>query len=151
MPEGEITRREFVGTTLSAVAAGSFALLSASAGSRENFPEGTAHWRKEGVLFLDRSPHAKLRNIPVQAVTITKGFWEARRTINVNSSIPSMLFHPYIDGGISLDGAVESQQCSSHRRSLRDLSVHRVLRQNPSLAQSFLAKRNHSGQRRSLL
>ncbi|HXT26893.1 MAG TPA: beta-L-arabinofuranosidase domain-containing protein [Candidatus Eisenbacteria bacterium] len=90
MPEGEISRREFVGTTLSAVAAGSFALLGASAGSRDNFPEGTAHWRKEGVLFLDRSPHAKLRNIPVQAVTITKGFWEARRTINVNSSIPSM-------------------------------------------------------------
>jgi uncharacterized protein len=47
-------------------------------------------WRDEGVLFLDKSPHAKLHNVPVRAVTITEGFWAARRKINVESSIPSM-------------------------------------------------------------
>src|SRR5438477_135958 len=86
----DISRRKFVGTTLSAVAGSSFALPRAVAERREGYPEATADWRKEGVLFVDGSPHAKLRNIPVHAVTIKKGFWEARRTINVNSSIPSM-------------------------------------------------------------
>src|SRR5215831_19162720 len=38
-----------------------------------------------------------------------------------------MLFHPGIDGGIPLDGAVESQQFRSHRRStfcFRDLRLY---------------------------
>ncbi len=47
-------------------------------------------WKDEGVLFVDKSPYAKLRNVPVHAVAITEGFWGARREINVNSSIPSM-------------------------------------------------------------
>src|ERR1700690_431480 len=33
------------------------------------------------------------------------------------SQFTCMLFHPRIDGGILLDGAVESQQFRSHRRS----------------------------------
>src|SRR5712672_4724267 len=33
------------------------------------------------------------------------------------SQFTCMLFHPRIDGGIPLDGAVESQQFHSHRRS----------------------------------
>src|SRR6266498_3887311 len=40
------------------------------------------------------------------------------------SQFTYMLFHPRIDGGISLDSAVESQQFRSHRRStfcFRDL------------------------------
>jgi DUF1680 family protein len=47
-------------------------------------------WKDEGVLFVDRSPYAKLHNIPVHAVTITQGFWGARRETNVDKSIPSM-------------------------------------------------------------
>jgi DUF1680 family protein len=47
-------------------------------------------WKDEGILFVDKSPYAKLRNVPVHAVTITKGFWGARREINVDKSIPSM-------------------------------------------------------------
>jgi DUF1680 family protein len=47
-------------------------------------------WKDEGILYVDKSPYAKLHNIPVHAVTITSGFWGARREINVNSSIPSM-------------------------------------------------------------
>ena len=47
-------------------------------------------WKDEGVLFVDKSPYAKLHNVPVHAVTITQGFWGARREINVDKSIPSM-------------------------------------------------------------
>ena len=47
-------------------------------------------WKDEGVLYLDKSPYAKLRNVPIHAVTITAGFWGARREINVDKSIPSM-------------------------------------------------------------
>ena len=47
-------------------------------------------WKDEGVLYVDKSPYAKLRNVPVHAVTIGAGFWGARREINVDKSIPSM-------------------------------------------------------------
>src|SRR5258707_11026090 len=47
-------------------------------------------WRDQAILNLTKSPHAKLRNVPVHAVTIESGFWSPRRETNVNSSIPSM-------------------------------------------------------------
>ena len=46
------------------------------------------------------------------------------------SQFTCMLFHPRIDGGIPLEGAVESQQFRSHRRSafcFRDLWLHSTL------------------------
>jgi DUF1680 family protein len=52
--------------------------------------DSVPNWRDEGVLYLDKSPYAKLRNVPVHAVTIKNGFWGTRRAINVKSSIPSM-------------------------------------------------------------
>ncbi len=48
-------------------------------------------WRSEGVLDLQRSPHAKVRNIPVHAVKMGPGFWAPRREVNVEKSIPTML------------------------------------------------------------
>jgi DUF1680 family protein len=48
------------------------------------------NWKDEGVLFVDNSPYAKLHSVPVHAVTITEGFWGARRQTNVAKSIPSM-------------------------------------------------------------
>ena len=39
------------------------------------------------VLKLDHSPYAKLHNVPVSSVTITQGFWSARRQVNVEKSI----------------------------------------------------------------
>jgi len=85
------SRREFMGTAISAAAVGAMPLqdLLASAGRGGRAVSG-ANWKDEGVLFIDKSPYAKLRNVPVRAVTITSGFWAARREINVNSSIPSM-------------------------------------------------------------
>jgi DUF1680 family protein len=47
-------------------------------------------WKDEGVLYVDKSPYAKLRNVPIHAVTVSAGFWGARREINVDKSIPSM-------------------------------------------------------------
>ena len=47
-------------------------------------------WKDQGVLNLVKSPYAKLRNVPVHAVTITAGFWGARRQVNIEKSIPSM-------------------------------------------------------------
>ena len=94
----EITRRQFVGSAVSAAAltalpvgegclraGGSSLSFSTLAGS-----PGNPEWKDEGVLNLAKSPYAKLRNVPVHAVTITSGFWGTRRQTNVEKSIPSM-------------------------------------------------------------
>jgi DUF1680 family protein len=47
-------------------------------------------WRDQGILNLAKSPYAKLRNVPVRAVTIENGFWAQRREVNAKKSIPSM-------------------------------------------------------------
>jgi uncharacterized protein len=86
-----ISRRKFVGSAISATAVSSLPMhgfLTSLAARVPNAP--TPDWSNEGVLFVDKSPHAKLRNIPVHAVTINQGFWGARRETNINSSIPSM-------------------------------------------------------------
>jgi uncharacterized protein len=91
-----ISRRQFVGAAVSAAAAGSITardLLGTSGLLGSSGLSGAApgtEWRDEGVLFLDKSPYAKLHNVPVRAVTIMEGFWAARRRTNVESSIPSM-------------------------------------------------------------
>jgi DUF1680 family protein len=85
-----ISRRQFVGTAASAVAASSLAAQGLFAASPLGATASGADWQDEGILYLDKSPYAKLRNVPVHAVTITEGFWGARRQTNVDSSIPSM-------------------------------------------------------------
>src|SRR2546429_4232949 len=48
-----------------------------------------SEWKNQGVLNLVKSPYAKLRNVPVHAVTVTSGFWAARRdpkSTRLNSS-----------------------------------------------------------------
>ena len=47
-------------------------------------------WKDQGVENLAKSPHTKLRNIPVHATTIHSGFWARRRDVNVTKSIPTM-------------------------------------------------------------
>jgi hypothetical protein len=49
-----------------------------------------SNWKDQGIENLTKSPHAKLRDIPVRAVTIQSGFWARRREINVTKSIPTM-------------------------------------------------------------
>jgi len=69
---------------------------AAKIGSPENLAQSsvaltsTPPWRDQGILNLAKSPYAKLRNVPVHAVTIESGFWAQRREVNVSKSIPSM-------------------------------------------------------------
>ena len=82
-----IPRRQFVSTTASA------AFLSTLPPSVTRFagqPATTLPWNQQGILNLTNSPYAKLKNIPVHAVTIQDGFWSPRRKANVDISIPSM-------------------------------------------------------------
>ncbi len=44
----------------------------------------------QGVIYLDRSPYARLRSVPIRAVKIQDGFWGARRKVNVEKSIPGI-------------------------------------------------------------
>src|SRR5258708_4195157 len=97
--KGSISRRQFVTAAISVAAASSLPSPSAfsSVASRgraalqTSLPLADAPgWKDQGVESLAKSPHAKLRNIPVRAVTITSGFWAQRREINVTKSIPTM-------------------------------------------------------------
>ena len=87
----QLSRREFVGAALSAATVSSVPIPNFLCSSRGDNPSAAdPTWKDEGVLFVDKSPYAKLHNIPVHAVTITQGFWGARRETNVDKSIPSM-------------------------------------------------------------
>ncbi len=86
-----LSRREFVGAALSAATVSSMPIPNFFVSSWRGYPTAPdPAWKDEGVLFVDKSPYAKLHNIPVHAVTITQGFWGARRETNVDKSIPSM-------------------------------------------------------------
>jgi DUF1680 family protein len=97
--KGNISRRQFVGSAISVAALSSlpaqrvFAEIGAgeqampqAAVTLTNAPDR----KSQGIENLVKSPHAKLRDIPVSAVTITGGFWGPRREISAAKSIPSM-------------------------------------------------------------
>jgi len=87
----QLSRREFVGAAITAATMSSAPIQNLLASSWGNSASASnPDWKEEGVLFVDKSPYAKLHNIPVHAVTITQGFWGARRETNVDKSIPSM-------------------------------------------------------------
>jgi len=97
--KGNISRRQFVATAISAAAVSSLparSVLAEGGASGRATPQtqvaltDSPGWKDQGVENLAKSPHAKLRDIPVHAVTITGGFWGPRREINVTRSIPTM-------------------------------------------------------------
>src|SRR5690242_3220306 len=98
--KGKYSRRKFVASAVSTSAIsmlpGAQKLLSGFAGGLGTREQDSAAltasppWRDQGILNLAKSPYAKLRNVPVHAVTIEAGFWSPRRETNVTSSIPSM-------------------------------------------------------------
>ncbi len=71
-------------------------------------------WKDQGILNLAHSPFAKLKNVPVHAVTIQDGFWGKRREINVTKSIPSMekllLANGRLDNFLRLEGKSTAPQ-----------------------------------------
>jgi len=91
-----ISRRQFVGSAAAVAAVSSLAGKSVLAASAKGSAFATSatrdepNWKEQGVENLAKSPHAKLHDIPVHAVTIQSGFWARRREINVTKSIPSM-------------------------------------------------------------
>src|SRR4029077_7050453 len=98
----EISRRQFVTTAVSAAAVSSLAVPEVfgrvaknrrSAGVT-NFSDvsltDAPPWKDQAIENLAKSPYAKLRQIPVHAVTIRAGFWAQRREVNVSKSIPTM-------------------------------------------------------------
>jgi uncharacterized protein len=98
------SRRQFVSSAISAATISCLqpgreliaGFTSAKIGAPENSAQSsvaltsTPPWRDQGVLNLAKSPYAKLRNVPVHAVSIETGFWAQRREVNVSKSIPSM-------------------------------------------------------------
>ena len=89
--KSQISRREFVVSAGATAAMASSPLKSLkSVLGESDSGSSNAEWKNEGILFVDKSPYAKLHNIPVHAVTITQGFWRSRREINLDNSIPSM-------------------------------------------------------------
>ena len=92
-----ISRRKFVESAVAAAAvstlAGKAAVSAARSAVFTSSRRGAAeepNWKDQGVENLAKSPRAKLRNIPVHAVTIDAGFWAKRREVNVTKSIPTM-------------------------------------------------------------
>jgi len=94
----EFSRRQFVASAVSAAALASLSSRRAFGGVSARLPQppqGGAFadnppFKDQGVENLVKSAYAKLRNIPVHAVTIQTGFWSPRREINVTKSIPTM-------------------------------------------------------------
>ncbi|MFZ0733358.1 MAG: beta-L-arabinofuranosidase domain-containing protein [Candidatus Sulfotelmatobacter sp.] len=96
----EISRRQFVTSAVVVAAVASLPARDAIAAIDEDRVPGANRadlaltdqpgWRDQGVENLAKSPYAKLRDIPVRAVTIESGFWGTRRDINVTRSIPTM-------------------------------------------------------------
>ena len=98
--KGSISRRQFVTTAISVAAvtalparrvlakvvSGGGALRQTAAVALTDSPG----WKDQGIENLTKSPHAKLRDVPVHAVTITGNFWAKRREISATKSIPSM-------------------------------------------------------------
>jgi uncharacterized protein len=97
-----VSRRQFVTSAAALAAISSLPTRYASAGAMGESSPGlgspqaavslvdSPNWKDQGVENLAKSPHAKLRNVPVRAVTIQAGFWGRRREINVDKSIPTM-------------------------------------------------------------
>ena len=94
----KLSRRQFVTSAMSAAAVASVAVPRVFGKVTESGRSSMADvsltdappWRDQAIENLAKSPHAKLRQIPVRAVTIKNGFWGQRREINVTKSIPTM-------------------------------------------------------------
>jgi uncharacterized protein len=98
----EVSRRQFVASAAAVAGLSSlpardlFAAVERESSGKTGSPQSAVtltdnpNWRDQGVENLAKSPHAKLRDIPVRAVSIQSGFWGGRREINATRSIPTM-------------------------------------------------------------
>jgi DUF1680 family protein len=93
---------------------GTAGLLSMLSGAPPTPTSQNENWKDAGVIDLSSSPYAKLKTVPVRAVTIQDGFWSQRRKTNLNSSIPGMhdqlLAHGRMDNFLRLTGKSAAPQ-----------------------------------------
>jgi hypothetical protein len=118
--KSRITRRNFLASAATVVPAAlahtqpriAGALNSLAGSVSADAPTG--NWKTAGVIDVSRSPHAKLRTVPVRAVEIQEGFWSKRRATNVDSSIPSMhdelIEHGRMNNFLRLEGKSSAPQ-----------------------------------------
>ena len=112
-----LSRRKFISTTAAATAAIAMPGLPGYARQAAGVT-GVGildpDWKNAGIIATRNSPYAKLKSVPVQAVTIETGFWSKRRETNVTSSIPSMrqelLDHGRMDNFLRLEGKSQQPQ-----------------------------------------
>ena len=154
----KMSRREFVASAVSTAAitslpvhrlfaevaqgTGANGAPTDSAGSKDSDWKNP-DWKDQGVENLTKSPHAKLRDIPVRAVTIQSGFWSQRREINVTKSIPTM--HDLLEANGRMNnfrrlvGKSQAAQSGPVFLGLRCLQVDRRSRLRPSVRRSTRA------------
>jgi len=116
-----LSRRKFI-ISATSVAPSVFAHAQPMGGGLLSFfanePQATkplkSDWKNAGVIDLSNSPYAKLKTVPVRAVTIEDGFWSQRRKTNLSASIPSMhdelLEHGRMDNFLRLEGKSSEPQ-----------------------------------------
>ena len=117
-----ITRRSFLaasaasflpaaGASVIGDRSGILPMLGANAGATTR---PTEDWKTSGVLDLSKSPHARLKTVPISSVTIREGFWSGRRQTNLDSSIPSMhdelIAHGRMDNFLRLEAKSDAPQ-----------------------------------------
>jgi DUF1680 family protein len=115
------TRRQFIAGTTAALAVPALAHARSKSGSlffpAPNSDSTTASdsaWHEAGIADFSKSPFAKLKPVPVRAVTIQDGFWAKRRTTNMAASIPTMhdqlIAHGRMDNFLRLEGRSSASQ-----------------------------------------
>ncbi len=115
------SRRQFISTAAAATVAAALPTVDLALGqsSTPGAAPAAAHgldpeWASAGIIATRNSPYAKLKSVPVRAVTINPGFWSKRRQTNVDSSIPSMrlelLAHGRMENFLRLEGKSSAPQ-----------------------------------------
>ena len=84
---------------ISAILAAAVSLATAAA----------ADWKDQAVIHLESTPNARLKPVPVRAVTLTDGgFWRERQRTTVEKSLPTLVAlleeNGYIDNFRRLKG-----------------------------------------------
>ena len=132
----KVSRRRFVTSTISAAAMVTPPVRRVLAhinpggelfgGSPQQASVENPTFKDQAVENLVKSPYAKLRNIPVHAVTIQRGFWSPRREINVSKSIPSM--HDLLEANGRMDNfrrLVGKSKAAQHGPVFSDSDVYK--------------------------
>jgi uncharacterized protein len=101
-------------TAATVLSTGEFALGQSSTPATPRAPALDPDWANAGVVATRHSPYAKLKPVPIHAVTISTGFWSKRRQTNLESSIPSMrvelIEHGRMDNFLRLEGKSAASQ-----------------------------------------